>query len=312
MKKILFIGIGKEENQKQRMLKALVKAGVGCVYVKWSELAFLGNKLYAQSKEIDLKQFGAVFFDTPRFTVKSVKSNKKIAFNLGNELQLLLTSLKENNVYTLNQDFFLKYPYYNKFSQAYIFASNEIPSIPTLHLADNKVSKISEILIEKNFNFPIIVKEGYGEGGEGVWKLDNQLELNSFIAKRRSENLIFQPFIKNDGDYRVIVANGKCLGIMKRSAQGGEWKNNFSLGGEVARHEDEEMKKFAVKACQKMKLDMAGLDIFSTPTGFLVIEANLFFGLDGFESVFEELDVSAEIVKMLVAKLEEDNGQESF
>lgn len=297
------------------MTSALVKSGAAYVYVKWSDLAFIGNKVYAQAQELDLREIGVVFFDIPRFSVNTKffgGRRKETEFHLENELQVLLTILKEKNIYALNRDFFLKYPYYNKFSQTYIFESNGVASIPTVHLSDNKQRKLLEFFNSANFYFPLVAKESYGARGSKVWKIADQAMLTAFIAERRNVSVVFQPFIENDADYRVIVVGGKCLGIMKRSAQGGEWKNNFSLGGEVARHEDEEMKKFAIEACQKMKLDIAGLDIFSTPTGFLVIEANLFFGLDGFESVFEELDVSAEIVKMLVAKLEEDNGQESF
>lgn len=307
MKKILFVGIGEEKDPKQRITKALVENKLDYLYVRWSDLTFFGEKVYAQAKEINFEEIGAAFFDIPRFSVRTKfvgGREEETEFHLENELQILLTILKEKNIYALNRDFFLKYPYYNKFSQAYIFGRHDIPSIQTVHLCDNKKKKLAEIFSETKLNFPLVAKESYGARGSKVWKIYNQKMLEDFVAKRRSVSVVFQPFIENDADYRVIVVGGQCLGIMKRSAKKGEWKNNFSLGGNIEKYSDEEMKKFAVRTCQEMNLDMAGLDIFSTKSdGYLIIEANLFFGLDGFESVFEELDVSEKVIKLIMDKL---------
>jgi len=305
MKKILFIGIGQEHGPKQRMTKALLEKGAEYIYAKWSDLSFLGDKMYVQTQEIDFNEIGGVFFDIPRLstTIKVAgKAKGSMDFHLENEMHSLLTILKEKNIYAPNRDFLLKHPYYNKFSQAHIFACNTIAAIPTLHLCDNKKQKIAEMFAVAGFDFPIVAKESYGGQGEKVWKITNQKELEAFIENRRNVNVVWQPFVKNDADYRVIVVGGECLGTMKRSAKEGEWKNNFSLGGDVAKHADEEMQKFAVEACRKMKLDIAGLDIFATQNGYLIIEANLFFGLDGFESVFQDLDVSGKILEMIINK----------
>jgi RimK family alpha-L-glutamate ligase len=305
MKKILFIGIGNEKDEKQRMTSALIEKGLEYVYTRWSDLSFFGDKIYACSREINLDEIGGVFFDIPRFptTIKVAgKVKERIDFHLENEMHTLLTILKKKKIYAPNSDFFLSHPYYNKFSQAYIFAGNGVAAIPTLHLCDNKKQKIAEIFAATNFDFPIVAKESYGGQGNKVWKIENQIELEEFIKDRRNVNVIFQPFVENNADYRVIVVGGECLGIMKRSAKEGEWKNNFSLGGEVAKHDDEEMQKFAIEACRKMNLDIAGLDIFSTDNGYLIIEANMFFGLDGFESVFQDLNVSGKILEMIINK----------
>lgn len=306
MKKILFIGIGDEKSSKQRMTKALIENGQEYEYVRWTDISFFGEKMFAGQDEIDFDVIGAVFFDTPRFSImKRIANDKKneISFHLGNELNVLLSILKEKNIYSPNMDFFLKYPFYNKFSQSYMFSANNVAAIPTIHLSDNKIKKITTLLVKNNFNFPLIAKESHGESGGQVWKIENQEELEVFCGQRRNENVIFQPYIENNADYRVIIVDGQCAGIMKRSAKNGEWKNNFSLGGDIESHDDEEMKKFAIKACKKMNLDIAGLDIFSTASGYLVIEANLFFGLDGFEKVFKQSNVSEKILKMMINKI---------
>lgn len=305
MKKILFIGIGEEKGPKQRMTGALIKNELDYIYARWSDISFLGERVFAKKDELDFDQIGAVFFDIPRFPITTKlggKIKKETEFHLENELHTLLTILKAKNIYAPNRDFLLNHPYYNKFSQAYIFASSNVPAIPTVHLCDNKAKKVLEFFSRVQLDFPVIAKESYGGQGSKVWKIKDQAELEEFIKERRNVNVVFQPYIENRADYRVIVVAGQCLGIMKRSAKAGEWKNNFSLGGEVEKHDDKEMEEFAVKACRDMNLDIAGLDIFATESGYLVIEANLFFGLDGFESVFESLDVSEQILKMIVAR----------
>jgi RimK family alpha-L-glutamate ligase len=306
MKKILFVGIGNEHGPKQHITSALVKQKIPYLFVKWSDLSFIGEKIYAAAKEIELDEIGGVFFDIPRFPITTTfTSGRKteLDFHLENELHTLLSILKKKNIYAPNRDFFLQYPYYNKFTQAYIFDSNKVPAITTVHLSDNKKDKILNLFVRAGIIFPIVAKESYGARGSKVWKITSIDELEAFIKERRNVNTVFQPFIENNADYRVIVVEGKCIGIMKRSAKKGEWKNNFSLGGDVSQHSDGEMEKFAIKACQNMNLDIAGLDIFSTANGYIVIEANLFFGLDGFESVYEDLDVSEKVIKMIVDKI---------
>ena len=301
MKKILFVGIGQQFDVKQRMTMALEKMRLPYVYARWSDLSFFGERIFNAAEELNLEEIGGVFFDIPRFSVnvKKGEAQKEIEYHLENELHTLLTILKEKNIYAPNRDFFLKHPYYNKFSQAYLFSSCGVAAIPTLHLSDNKAKKLSAIMEKLEFDFPLVAKESYGARGSKVWKIADENKLQEFICERRNVNVVFQPFIENNADYRVIVVNGKCAGIMKRSAKNGEWKNNFSLGGDVEKHEDLEMEKFAIEACKKMNLDIAGLDIFSTKNGYLVIEVNLFFGLDGFESLFNEVGVYEKVLALI-------------
>ena len=303
MKKILFIGIGKKNSSQQRLVATLENKGIEHLYVKWSDLSFLGQRVFASAEEIPFAEIGTVFFDIPRFFVNTIGAGGEktgFEFVFENELQILLTILKEKNIYAPNCDFLLNYPFYNKFSQSYIFDRNNIPSIPTLHINDNKITKVLPLMEKHAIGFPLVAKESCGGKGDKVWKIKSEAELAAFIENRRKVNIIFQPYIENDADFRVIVIDNKCMGIMKRSAKKGEWKNNFSLGGMVGKHTDPAMEKFAIESCQKMGLDVAGLDIFSTDEGYVIIEANLFFGLDGFESVFTNVDVPADIMNLLI------------
>ncbi|HCU70743.1 MAG TPA: hypothetical protein DIC35_03225 [Candidatus Moranbacteria bacterium] len=303
MKKILLIGIGEENNPSQKIIIALKKQKIPYIYTKWSNLSFQGENVYMGLETINFKNIRSVIFDIFRFPIIKKENKEEINYNLENEFNVLLNLIKEKGIYTPNQSFFSQYPFYNKFSQMHVFASKKIPSIPTVHLCDNKKEKVFNLLKQLAPSFPLVVKESYGGGGNNVWKVKTKKELENFIEKRRNVNIVFQPYIKNDADYRAIVINGDCLGIMKRSAQKGQWKNNFSLGGKVEKYADKKMERFAVMVCKKLGLEMAGLDILSTKNGFAIIEINLFFGLDGFQSVYPEINVAEKIINFVNTKV---------
>jgi ribosomal protein S6--L-glutamate ligase len=92
---------------------------------------------------------------------------------------------------------------------------------------------------------------------------------------------------------------GKSLGIMKRKAAAGKWKNNFALGGSVEKYEDPKMERFAERACRALKLDLAGVDVFKVKNKYLVIEINLFPCFEGFEKVHPEVNVAHKIIGLL-------------
>jgi RimK family alpha-L-glutamate ligase len=299
MKKILLIGIGEESSSKQQIIPTLNKTNIPHIYAKWSELSFFKKDVYIGKNKLNLRKINSVIFDIFRFPIIKKTSGVEIPFNLENEYSVLLDILKDKNIYTPNSKFFQQYPFYNKFSQMHIFASRKIPAIPTIHFCDNKKERVFYFLKNQGFHFPLVAKESYGGGGSSVWKLKNEKELAAFIENRRNTNTIFQPYVKNEADYRALVVGGKCLGIMKRSAQNGQWKNNYSLGGHVEKYSNSKMSRFAVGVCKKMGLELAGLDILSTSNGFLIIEVNLFFGLDGFQSVYPKINVAEKIIQLI-------------
>jgi hypothetical protein len=299
MKKTLIVGIGEENNPKQHLVLAIKKMGLLFVYKKWSDLSFYEKDVYFKQEKINFNHVDAVIFDIFRFPIINKEKNSEFNYNLENEFNVLLGILKERKIYTPNHMFFSQYPFYNKFSQMHIFDTKKIPHIPTLHISDNKPEKVLAALKKHNISFPLVAKESYGGGGNNVWKIKNKTDLVDFLEKRRSINIVFQPYIKNDSDYRVIIVGKKCLGIMKRSAQKGQWKNNFSLGGNIEKWQDKKMEKFAIAACKKINLDMAGFDILRVNNKFVVIETNLFFGLDGFQTVYPEINVAEKIINLV-------------
>ncbi len=302
MKKILLFGINKKIHTIDRIVKELKCDKLKYDFIKWGDLIFKPRGLKLKNKKINLDEYSAAFFDVPSYAIvkKGVKSEeKKILIRLTSELYSTANFLKDAGIFFINEKVILRYPFYDKFFQSQIFFQNKIPAISTIHLGDNKVEKVEKVLGGDGFKYPIVIKKSRGGMGAGVFKIDNISELKNFLKDKRNWNLIYQPFVKNNCDYRVLVCGGKSLGIMKRTATKNTWKNNFALGGLVEKYSDAKMEKFAEDVCRKIGFDLAGVDIIKDGRRYFVIEVNAFPCFEGFESVYPEINVAREIVKLI-------------
>jgi RimK family alpha-L-glutamate ligase len=302
MRKILLVGINEKIHTTQRIIDELKKRRVAFDFIKWGSLIFSDKQISSDGKKIDFDHCAWAFFDIPSYTVISKKNNatKRINFRLFNELAIFSEYLLEKGVRLVNGGFFIKHPYYNKFTQSQMFPKLSIPSITTVHPIDNNWEKIEETLFREKISFPLVIKKSEGGMGQFVWKAGNAAELKSFLKNKRNESFVYQPFLKNDGDYRVLVVNGKSLGIMKRKARGKEWKNNFALGGSIEKYQDKKMETFAEKTCRKMGLEYAGVDIFKIKGKYLIVEINVFACFEGFEKIYPEINIASKIIDCII------------
>ncbi|MFH1561508.1 MAG: ATP-grasp domain-containing protein [Patescibacteria group bacterium] len=161
------------------------------------------------------------------------------------------------------------------------------------------------------FGFPLIIKGSAGDRGTRVFKADNQDQLNQLFTQLRPSEIkegrryLAQEFIDNDGDYRLIVLGDKVLGVMKRfRTEKGEFRNNFSCGGEVKVTDlPDELKDLAIKASRVCQLLIAGVDIVlrnGDPQQPIIWEVNKTPQFTGFMKA-TGIDVPREIVKFLLS-----------
>lgn len=299
-KKILLIGVNEKAYTTKNILQALETKKDPFDFIKWGSLEFENGKVKSAGKELVLKKYRSAFIDVPNFDlILNREKNVKLKFQLSNELQVILRKLEIASVFAINGSFMREYAFYNKFTQAQIYAEKNIPTIPTLHITDNKFEKVLALLASSGLTLPLVAKLSHGGEGEQVWKIKNKKELELFLLEKRNANLIYQPYLKNTGDYRILVVGGKSLGIMKRTAQKGEWRNNFALGGSVKKYTDKKMERFAEKACRKMGLDYAGVDVFKINGQYSIIEINIFACFAGFEKTYAKTSVAEKIINCL-------------
>jgi len=192
------------------------------------------------------------------------------------------------------------------------FALGKVP-IPRSYLFSN-VKKAKEFL-EKNANYPIIIKIPNGTQGKGVLYADSYASASSVLD---TLSALRQPFLvqeyveSGNSDLRVIVAGNKVVAAMMRRAKIGEKRANIHAGGEGEPVLiDDKTKEVAIKAAKSMGASICAIDILYGAKGPVAIEGNLSPGLQGITRA-TKIDVADEIARFLFEEsknfMENKNG----
>ena len=195
----------------------------------------------------------------------------------------------------------------DKLATLQLLASNNIP-IPKTMLAKFPLN-IS--VVEKEFDYPLILKTITGSQGRGVFLLEDRNKLNDIaslmeISKDPKINLILQEFISSSRgrDIRVIVIGGRTIGAMLRTAVNNNFKANYSAGGIVAPFGlNPVIEWLSIESVRLVGLDIAGVDILFDGDNYKVCEINSYPGFEGFEKA-TGIDVPEEVYKYMQVRLE--------
>ena len=178
-----------------------------------------------------------------------------------------------------------------------ILAENNMP-VPKTMLVK---FPIDVALVDQQLGFPVIVKTLSGSQGSGVFLCERKstfLDLMQLIeATNKTANIILQEFVTESKgiDLRVLTLGGRVVACMKRTAAEGEFKANFSTGGQVEAYEvTPEIEWLATQTSQLLNLDMAGIDLLFAGDHYKICEANSSPGFEGIESCCE-IDVPSDI-----------------
>ncbi len=124
----------------------------------------------------------------------------------------------------------------------------------------------------------IVIKPMYQHGGRNVEKISyDEYNHKIKITAKISEfgHIIAQNFIKEVGDKRVIMLQGRIIGQFKRIPQDGEFRANIALGSSVARTDltkkEQELCKTISNFLINNEIFLAGVDI----AGEQLIEINI-------------------------------------
>jgi glutathione synthase/RimK-type ligase-like ATP-grasp enzyme len=130
-----------------------------------------------------------------------------------------------------------------------------------LQIDDGNILKI-----EKICKFPCIYKTLLGSLGAQVYLIEKKSDIEGTIRENgRYNRYIFQEYISNDFDYRVVVANGKPISVCKRTRVDDGYRNNVALGAKEEFFKIEEVSKsvldIAIESAKALKLNWAGVDV---------------------------------------------------
>jgi len=189
-------------------------------------------------------------------------------------------------------DLNMYYSYNDKVKQYEIFKAQKLSMINT-YVA---IEKDDALKIAERIKYPIVIKDAYSAGGDGVYKMNNKEELTQTIEQIFSvkgfgkkvgyggiKNYLYaQTFIPNmKRDLRIITIGNKVACAYWRMGEG--WLHNVCKGGKI---EFENIPKQAIDFCVKIskenKFHWMAYDLFILPNGKIkLIEWSCNFGVKG-------------------------------
>jgi len=197
--------------------------------------------------------------DIPRFIME-----RKISFALFFDKDVRLAELLENNGIRV-------------FNSSEAIWSCDDKSLTYIKLMNKGIRMPKTIIVPKIYKnvewknefdciemcYPIIVKECFGSFGEQVYKANSKEELIEIVNRNGTKPMILQEFIKSSygRDLRIEVVGGKVIASMCRHSLN-DFRANITNGAQMEKYEPNEMqKKMAIRVCEILGLDFAGIDI---------------------------------------------------
>jgi glutathione synthase/RimK-type ligase-like ATP-grasp enzyme len=153
-----------------------------------------------------------------------------------------------------------------KISDIFSLASQGIPIPNTFFRHGLKIDERSEQDIHKICQFPCIYKTALGSLGTDVFLIEEKGDIKQNIEdNRKYSRFIFQKYIPNDFDYRIIISNGKPASICRRVRTNDKYRNNTALGAIEDFVDIKEIPQkildLAINAVNALELNWAGVDI---------------------------------------------------
>lgn len=168
----------------------------------------------------------------------------------------------------------------SKLNQYYAFAKHGVPYPRTIVSYPNNIKKAVEAF---KLQFPFIVKSINGRGGNDNFLARDDAHLSDIIASLApNQAYALQPFIENDGDYRVIVFGDRLVACYLRSRTGEDHRNNVLQGARrlLVDPVPEEIQSTAFRAAESLRRELTGIDVIIGRDGNkYVLESNFNFGL---------------------------------
>ena len=166
----------------------------------------------------------------------------------------------------------------DKIKQTALFYLLEIPHPFTrVFYGKRRLEKIIRL-----FPFPLIAKIPRGSAlGRGVFLLQNEEELAAYL--RLSPVAYIQEYLALDRDIRVVVIGDRVVHAYWRLAAKGEYRSNVAAGGTISLEKvPEKALTLALHTARACGWDDVGIDICVHQGRFLVLEANMKYGKEGF------------------------------
>jgi len=138
-----------------------------------------------------------------------------------------------------------------------------------------------QVRLEKQSEWPIVLKANIAMKGDDNFLVSSLEEAQSKINElAESGGYLLQPYIENDGDYRVLFIGDSDPLVFLRTAQPGSHLNNTSKGGRadiIANSEFDPSAMLIARKTYELTMGIAGVDVMwdINKQRWLVLETNL-------------------------------------
>jgi ribosomal protein S6--L-glutamate ligase len=173
----------------------------------------------------------------------------------------------------------------DKIKQTALFTLLDIPHPRTrIYYGSGKEQRILA-----DFSFPFIAKIPRGSSmGRGVFLIENPGDLRQYLDGFSPAYI--QDYLATDRDLRVVLVGGEVIHAYWRIARPGDFRSNVSRGARISFTDiPGAALHFARQVVRLCGFDEVGLDICAADGAYLVLEANMVYGLKGFAAA--DLDV---------------------
>lgn len=255
---------------------------------------------------VDLSEYDAVYW-------RSATVTKRYAKAVGRTM--LLSGLPEDVVF-FNSPLRHSPQLVNKSVQQVVLAKKQsvVPGIDTYLAADEE--ELRALVTEGGLQYPFIAKPNHGSRGVGVSLVEDEAGI---LQLSKLNSLVFQNFIANDGDFRVIVVGGVVLDIIKRKPTDEsthEYLNNLSQGG-VAESVDDpalynKLTQYGELVSAAFGLEVCGIDFVRDKETDEIhfLEINSVPQWEIFRPVLK-VDVAHEVIALMKRFVDRKRGKEA-
>ncbi len=209
------------------------------------------------------------------------------------------------NIRVINGESFKFFPLMGKLEQGLLLAEAGLPVIPFVSFRGQRGWKrYLEILAKRKGEFvPVMVKARFGSHGKNVKLAETMARLNKLVLKYSEGDVLIQPVLKVRRWYRVLVLNGKVLGMMKHRQ-----KDKFQVMAQqeelsrvkpkFTKDQMAELERLSLAAVKVLKADFAGLDVAwdEDSKQWRILEVNRTAQFKWFEKAFPEINVAASMI----------------
>lgn len=190
--------------------------------------------------------------------------------HLNKELAVSLAIGLEYNMINFS-DPMLAFPYSGgKLIQFAFLKKHNLPFPKTYFVSTKKLKSNDLVYIEDIFSYPFVFKSTTGSKGSENYIIRDREDLVHIKDLIKDSgiytNYVFQEYIPNDFDYRILVLRNKCYSVIKRVRQNlNDFRNNSALGAlevpELITNLNLDICNIASSSTKVLKIDIAGVDI---------------------------------------------------